>query len=91
MWDDSVPKKLKELHEAGNRIVFFTNQAGIEKKKLTPKSFQNKLDDIIKELGVPVLVSFQFIILIIISFIDLNNVFFEDRKKPCSIFKKWKC
>jgi len=56
MWDESVPKKMSELHRDGYRIVFFTNQAGIEKKKLTPKSFQGKTDNILKELGVPVMV-----------------------------------
>jgi bifunctional polynucleotide phosphatase/kinase len=29
-----VPQKLKELHSSGFRIVFFTNQAGIEKQKV---------------------------------------------------------
>lgn len=55
-WDDKVPGRLRKLHEDGHRVVFFTNQAGIEKKKVTPQSFKSKLEDIIKQLEIPVLV-----------------------------------
>ncbi|CAL1540072.1 unnamed protein product [Lymnaea stagnalis] len=55
-WDDKVPGRLRELHKDGYRVVFFTNQAGIEKKKVTPESFKNKIEDIIKKLEIPVLV-----------------------------------
>ncbi|XP_013075013.2 uncharacterized protein F21D5.5-like [Biomphalaria glabrata] len=55
-WDTTVPEKLRSLNKDDYRIVFFTNQAGIEKKKLTPESFKDKMEDIIKQLGIPVLV-----------------------------------
>jgi histidinol phosphatase-like enzyme len=45
-----------ELHKDGYRIVFFTNQAGIEKLKVTPEVFMKKTEDIIKEIGVPIYV-----------------------------------
>lgn len=53
-WDESVPTKLKQLNKDGYQIVFFTNQAGIEKGKVTPDSFKLKLEAIIKELEIPV-------------------------------------
>ncbi|KAH9496840.1 hypothetical protein Btru_010407 [Bulinus truncatus] len=55
-WDATVPEKLKSLHNEDYRIVFFTNQAGIEKQKVTPQSFKDKMEDIIKQLDIPVLV-----------------------------------
>jgi bifunctional polynucleotide phosphatase/kinase len=54
---DCVPEKLRELHEDGYRVVFFTNQAGIEKDKVKPQSVKDKVEAIIKELGIPVVVS----------------------------------
>lgn len=53
-WDESVPSKLKELYNDDYRVVFFTNQAGIEKLKVTPEVFMKKTEDIIKEIGVPI-------------------------------------
>lgn len=32
-FDPKVPVKLKELHDEGKKIVFFTNQGGVEKGK----------------------------------------------------------
>ncbi|BFZ16485.1 hypothetical protein BsWGS_19524 [Bradybaena similaris] len=55
-WDDKVPTKLKELNDDGYRVVFFTNQGGIEKKKVTVKGFQSKAEAIIRDLGIPVMV-----------------------------------
>lgn len=54
-WDESVPDKLRELHKDGFRVIFFTNQAGIEKLKVTPEELQRKIEAIIKELDIPVL------------------------------------
>lgn len=51
---DCVPKKLKELHEASSKIVFFTNQAGIEKGKSTPTELEKKFEDIVNTLGIPI-------------------------------------
>ncbi|XP_060602378.1 bifunctional polynucleotide phosphatase/kinase-like [Ruditapes philippinarum] len=54
-WDESVPDKLRELHKDGYRVIFFTNQAGIEKLKVQPEELQRKIEAIIKELDIPVL------------------------------------
>ena len=51
---DCVPSKLKELHTSGTKLVFFTNQAGIEKKKADARELKTKFQDIINALGVPV-------------------------------------
>ena len=55
-WDDVVPEKLRDLNKDGYRVVFFTNQAGIEKLKVKPEEIMKKVEDIIAELGIPVLV-----------------------------------
>ncbi|KAK3591259.1 hypothetical protein CHS0354_010624 [Potamilus streckersoni] len=36
-WNECVPTKLQKLHKDGYRVVFFTNQAGIEKMKVKPE------------------------------------------------------
>ena len=56
-WHEKVPSKLKSLHNDGYRVVFFTNQAGIEKQKTTPEVFKTKVEAIISAIGIPVLVS----------------------------------
>ena len=38
-------------------MIFFTNQAGIEKLKVTIDEITIKIENIIKELGIPVYVS----------------------------------
>lgn len=48
-----VPTKLKELHDSGTKIVFFTNQAGIEKEKTDVKTLLGKFEDIINALSIP--------------------------------------
>ncbi|XP_070564381.1 bifunctional polynucleotide phosphatase/kinase-like [Ptychodera flava] len=53
-WSDEVPAKLKEAYNDGFKIVFVTNQAGIEKNHVTPKEICTKCEDIINELGFPV-------------------------------------
>lgn len=55
-WDECVPQKLRDAHNDGYRIVFFTNQAGMEKLKVTPQEFMKKAEAIIGELAIPVLV-----------------------------------
>lgn len=54
-WDECVPQKLRDAHNDGYRIVFFTNQAGMEKLKVTPQEFMKKAEAIIGELAIPVL------------------------------------
>jgi len=51
---DCVPAKLKELHDGGTKVVFFTNQAGIEKQKITIKELGTKFEAIINAIGVPI-------------------------------------
>ncbi|XP_052225823.1 uncharacterized protein F21D5.5-like isoform X2 [Dreissena polymorpha] len=54
-WDPCVPEKLRDLHESGYRVLFFTNQAGIEKLKVKPEELMQKIEAIIKELSIPVM------------------------------------
>lgn len=51
-----MPAKLKELHKDGYRVIFFSNQGGIEKKKAKISDLQTKVNAIVKELGIPVYV-----------------------------------
>ncbi|EGD74947.1 hypothetical protein PTSG_12542 [Salpingoeca rosetta] len=55
-WDDAVIKKLRDLHSNNTKIVFFTNQAGIEKKNTSVSSITSKIEDILETLGFPVTV-----------------------------------
>ena len=55
-WDEVVPQKLRQLNSSGYRVVFFTNQAGIEKLKTKAEDITKKVEDMIAELGIPVLV-----------------------------------
>nr|KAG5697411.1 hypothetical protein BaRGS_008837 [Batillaria attramentaria] len=45
-----VAGKLRALDKDGFRVVFFTNQAGIEKDKVKPDTVKDKIEAIIKEL-----------------------------------------
>ena len=49
-----VPTKLKELHDNGIKVVFFTNQAGVEKQKVSIKELCAKFEAIINEVGIPI-------------------------------------
>lgn len=49
-WDDSVPEKLKSLHEDGFKIVIWTNQGGIEKNKQKKSDITGKITDMSKEV-----------------------------------------
>ena len=48
-----IISKLKSVHDDGYKIVLFTNQAGIEKKKVKKSDIQTKLLAIMKKLAVP--------------------------------------
>ncbi|XP_061169091.1 bifunctional polynucleotide phosphatase/kinase-like [Saccostrea echinata] len=54
-WDECVPQKLRDLNAQGYRVIFFTNQAGIEKLKAKPEDIMKKVEDMIAELAIPVL------------------------------------
>lgn len=53
-WCDSVVPTLKEWHEKGYKIVFFTNQGGIEKGKETPAAMMSKFSEIVMQVGFPI-------------------------------------
>ena len=52
-WDPSVPKKLKEIHEDGYKIVIFSNQAGIEGGQVKPNVLKGKFIQLFKSLKIP--------------------------------------
>ncbi|ESO10945.1 hypothetical protein HELRODRAFT_109229 [Helobdella robusta] len=49
-----VPKKLETLHQDGYKIALFSNQLGIKRGKIEAKDFKEKLEKVVKQLGVPV-------------------------------------
>lgn len=53
-WNAKVPRKLQELHAKGVRVVFFTNQAGIVKKKTKPSEIYGKAMDLSKAAKIPI-------------------------------------
>ena len=74
-WDDSVPDKLKDLDKNNYRVVFFTNQAGIEKMKVSEEEIKIKIEHMIKELGIPIYVSLRHICKHVSPYIE--NKYFE--------------
>lgn len=52
-WDESVPSTLKQKHSEGYKIVIFTNQAGVEKKKTKLSDITGKILDLSNELDIP--------------------------------------
>ena len=51
-----VPAKLKELHSTGYRVVFITNQAGIEKQKVKFSELKSKFEAMLVELDLPIFI-----------------------------------
>jgi len=49
-----IAEKLRKLHSNGVRIVFFTNQAGILKGKQKCSDITGKIQDLAKNIGVPI-------------------------------------
>lgn len=68
LWDNVIPRKLKELHEDGYKICIFTNQKGLsvslsipsemyfifQTSKVNPKEFKQKIVNICNKIGVPI-------------------------------------
>lgn len=52
-WNPKVVPTLKEYYNNGFKVVIFTNQAGIEKKKTKKGDLTGKILDLCKELGFP--------------------------------------
>ena len=52
----SIPPKLKELNDTGYRIVFITNQGGIEKGNVKFTELKTKFEAILSELDIPVFI-----------------------------------
>ncbi|XP_064624829.1 uncharacterized protein F21D5.5-like [Lineus longissimus] len=50
-----VPDKLRSLHKAGNQVVIFSNQAGVEKNHTKPADIKKKLEDMISEVDIPII------------------------------------
>ncbi|CAF0732418.1 unnamed protein product [Brachionus calyciflorus] len=55
-FDKSVPNKLKEMNDDGYRVVFMTNQAGIEKGKVKFSELKSKFEAMLKELDIPIFI-----------------------------------
>lgn len=53
-FDANVRKKLMKLTSEGIKVVFFTNQAGIEKGNADLDTLKGKFEDIINRLGIPI-------------------------------------
>ena len=53
---DVIPTKLAELATDGYRLVFITNQAGIEKGNTKTADIQRKIELIIAAIDIPILV-----------------------------------
>ena len=53
LWSSKVKTKLNILRDDGFKIVIFTNQAGLEKKKTSPDDIKKKAAAIMDELGFP--------------------------------------
>lgn len=53
-FDNSVRTKLAELHESDYRILFVTNQAGIEKGRVKFSELKKKFQSIVATLDIPI-------------------------------------
>ena len=51
-----IPGRLQKLVKENYKVVFFTNQLGIKKKKLSVGDFQSKIESLVDILNIPVIV-----------------------------------
>ena len=56
LWSAEVIPKLKEFREQGKKIVIVSNQGGVNIGCISLDEIQGKIDDIQKNIGVPMLV-----------------------------------
>lgn len=49
-----IPQKLKKMSSDGYKILIFTNQKGISRGKTSAPEFKNKIQRIVKRLGIPI-------------------------------------
>ncbi|XP_020297314.1 uncharacterized protein F21D5.5-like [Pseudomyrmex gracilis] len=49
-----IPDELKLLHECGYKVVIFTNQAALSSGKVNINNFKQKIENIVKKIGVPI-------------------------------------
>lgn len=49
----TVPDTLKQLHTNGYKVIIFTNQAGIGLGRVKIDSFKEKIEKIVKKIGIP--------------------------------------
>ena len=54
-WHQSVPSKLRELHENKYQIVIFSNQSGVSKGSRDIDELTGKVGDIAAALGIPII------------------------------------
>ncbi len=55
-WHDSVPVVLREYYKNGYDVVIISNQNGIEKGKTSLIDIKSKIEEIVKELKIPITV-----------------------------------
>ena len=56
-WNAAVPKKLREEHKAGKKIVIISNQNGIGEGHFSEKELKKKMTNMYEDLKIP----FQFL------------------------------
>ena len=57
MWfDKAVVENLRALNTSGYRVLFVTNQAGIEKKRVNFEDLRKKFNSMVIELDIPIFV-----------------------------------
>merc|ERR1719491_2150109 len=52
-WNEAVPDKLRKLASAGFKIALISNQSGLSKGKLEPRTVHDLIDAVQASLGVP--------------------------------------
>lgn len=61
-----VPGKIKQFYSDGYKIVIMSNQAGLATGKVPIKDFKQKIERIVKKIGVPMQVDYYSCIFFLI-------------------------